>query len=241
MLRMAKSRGSSGRDWWKLGGIAALVAVVVLVGVGAGVYAARPAPQEPAAAYVPVAPERLPRLAVIGDSYSAGANNKVKWPTLLAKSRGWYVNNVASGGTGYVADPETSFPTKGGQATEKDPDIVIVAGSRNDQYAPRAAVYAAATGLYAELKEKAPQAQIVVIGPMWDSSAPTPGVIEANIATRDAAAAAGLPFLDALAGNWLADRSLVQADNTHPTDDGQRVIFERIDEFVPDVQITASS
>ncbi|WP_164874145.1 SGNH/GDSL hydrolase family protein [Rhodococcus spongiicola] len=175
------------------------------------------------------------RLAVIGGSYSAGVGNTVAWPQLLAEKRGWQLDNVATEGTGYTVsgpDGEAAFPTKVDAATANSPDIIIVAGSRNDQTIP-GDVEPIASAMFSDLKAKAPNATIVVIGPMWDSSEPSYAVEVANEGTRLAAEAAGLPFVDALELSWLDSPELIQDDSVHPTDDGQHVLAERIDAVVP--------
>jgi lysophospholipase L1-like esterase len=178
-----------------------------------------------------------PRLAVIGDSYSAGSNNGVTWPDLLAQKRGWSVQNAAIGGSGYVAGGEDAFPFRAGYVAEATtPDLILVVGSRNDKDEPEK-IRGAATTLFADLKQKAPQAQVVVIGPIWDSTAPPAGVLRANAETRAAAEAAGLPFVDALPLGWLNDSALIQPDGVHPTDAGQQVLADRIDAVTPAVAL----
>jgi hypothetical protein len=51
------------------------------------------------------APQASPMsIAVIGDSYTAGIQNWVVWPTLLAQRTGWSVSNFALPNAGFVAD-----------------------------------------------------------------------------------------------------------------------------------------
>ncbi|RKM72230.1 SGNH/GDSL hydrolase family protein [Rhodococcus opacus] len=140
-------------------------------------------------------------------------------------------------GAGFVAGgPEKVFAAQVEHAVWTQPDIIIVAGSRNDQYEPYK-VRGAADTLFADLKAKAPQAQIVAIGPMWDNSAPSAGVVEADAAVRSAAEAAGIQFIEVLAEDWLGDPLLIQADGVHPTDIGQQVIAERVNATVPTVTL----
>jgi acyl-CoA thioesterase-1 len=178
-----------------------------------------------------------PRLTVIGDSYSAGTYSNVKWPDLFAAKRTWYVNNIAEGGSGYTAgDAEDMFGAKVAEAAATTPDIVMVVGSRNDQYNPRQAG-AAASEMFAGLKAQLPGVPIFIIGPIWDSTAPPQQMRDANDSIRDAAQRAGLPFVDALAEDWLADPGLIAEDGKHPNDRGQEVLADRINTVAPQVTI----
>ncbi len=223
------------RNVWVLSSIVGIFAAVLLVGA-ASVYSANRPPPDYTSTYVPQPPPPRPaRLAVIGDSYSAGAADSVAWPELLSERRGWYLHNISVDGTGYVAGREMAFPNRFGYLLSQRPDVVVVAGSRNDENSPPSQVEAAATALFTELKTKAPKAVVLVIGPIWDSSPPTGGARAANDATRRATESAGFTFVDALSANWLSDPALLQADRVHPTDAGQNVLTDRINEIAPDI------
>ncbi len=43
-------------------------------------------------------------IAVIGDQNTAGMNNRVVWPTLMAERTGWAVSNYAQPEAGFAAD-----------------------------------------------------------------------------------------------------------------------------------------
>lgn len=212
---------------WQIIGLA-LLAVVTL---GVVVYALKP-PAVVASAPPAVQPlatktaTPVPKAAFIGDSYTAGTHNAVTWPEIVAASEKWAPSNVAVGGSGYANAAGNTFLAQV-PAIKVVPDVIIVAGSRNDTFTPDK-VAPAAAALFAELKKVAPKAKIVVIGPIWDSTAPMPGVYAANEALRGAAADAGLAFVDALAENWLSSPSLVQGDQVHPNDAGQKVIAQRV-------------
>lgn len=168
----------------------------------------------------------VPSVAVVGDSYSAGASNTVLWHQVIARTLPAKVTDVSLGGAGYAV-PGRDFAAQV-QKLPATSDLVIVAGSRNDQDAP-GNVGPAARSLYAAIKAKAPAAKIVVIGPIWDSSKPSAGAVSANEEVRAAAKEAKLPFIDALAENWLSDPDLIQkVDGVHATDNGEKVLAERI-------------
>ncbi|NKS79407.1 hypothetical protein GS539_29005 [Rhodococcus hoagii] len=170
------------------------------------------------------APARtMPVVSVIGDSISSGTQkNTVKWPELVGRARGWHMNSVASGGAGYVngADKQRDFAAEVAAAVGARPDMIVVAGGRNDRNADPAAAGAAATNLYTALRQQASGAQIVVVGPIWSAATAPASMYAVNDAIRAAASAAGIQFIDALNENWLGNPRLIQEDNTHPTDEG---------------------
>ncbi|MDN4646579.1 SGNH/GDSL hydrolase family protein [Arthrobacter sp. PsM3] len=211
---------------------AAAVAVVALSGA-ASVREPAPVSSQVAAAYesLKAAPPTLkedtrPHAVVIGDSYSQGANNTVVWPVLVSEARKISITNKAVGGVGYAVG-EKRFIEQAKLAVLDEPDIIIVAGSRNDVANP-AGVQAAADEVFTFLKQNAPGARIVIIGPMWSSSAPDKGAVIANEGVRTAAEAHGLAFIDALAENWLSDPAWIQKDGVHPTDAGEAELANHI-------------
>ncbi|WP_433802230.1 SGNH/GDSL hydrolase family protein [Actinomycetospora sp. CA-084318] len=176
-------------------------------------------------------------VAVIGDSFTTGTaqggTGAANWVSLLAASRDWAVTSTAIGGTGYVAAPPGTAPYEPAQldaALAAGPRLVVVEGSRNDASSPPDRVGAAATALYRDLRARAPQARLVVIGPIWsDGTQPAP-VRAIRDAVRDAATAAGATWIDPVADGWFArPAGLIGADGIHPTDAGHRLMAERVD------------
>lgn len=168
--------------------------------------------------------DRTDSVAVIGDSFSSADRYSKAWPAIFAEARGFPVQNAAKGGRGYA---------NGGfgravRSVTGDPDVIIIAGSRNDVHRPDL-VRPAADDVFRRLKADHPQARLVVIGPMWDSSEPEPGIVEANIELAAAAKAAGADYVDALSANWLGDPALIAPDHLHPNDAGALVLASNID------------
>jgi acyl-CoA thioesterase I len=177
-----------------------------------------------------------PMLVVIGDSYSEGVDNTVVWPQLLAEERGYRLVNLSIGGTGYVNGAfATTFVDRIKSADLERPSIIIFAGSRNDIVFSSAEVEAAAREALASAQDRFPDARIVAIGPIWDSSTPVDEVRAINSAVSQAADASGIEFVDALSADWLADRSLIHADGIHATDAGQQVLSDGVEEAIPDL------
>ncbi len=209
----------------------------LLVGVGIWFDGRRQAEtavtQEALPRYEPVDQTRPIRLAVIGDelSYQQPDSPQAPWPTLLTRERGWYLRSQATPGTGYVAGGKLSFIDRVAGATSNNPDLIIVAGGSEDESDPRP-VQVRASGLYADLKRVAPDAKIVVVGPIGTSPNPSPGLRAVNDQVRSASKAAGIEFVEAL--DWLAAPGLTLGDG-RTTADGDQLLTERIAAAVPDL------
>ena len=174
-------------------------------------------------------------VAILGDSYSIPNTTGDHWPALLAFDRRWYLADFASGGTGYVQGNEEKgklpFGAKIDQVVAVNPEVVIIAGGRNDVSYPLE-VRDATRELYAQLRDRLPHAKVVVIGPIMDNRPPSETAVNVNDRIRSAAEQYKLPFIDALAENWLSDPTLLKEDGMHPTPAGQRLMFEKISEHL---------
>jgi lysophospholipase L1-like esterase len=145
-----------------------------------------------------------PKTAVfIGDSYSegqgAGAASK-RFTTLTAQSMGWTEINMASGGTGYLAEcwvngklhPNYLAVLK---SITIQPDIVIVSGGRNDQWNTKTS--AAIPVFFSTLRAKFPNAQLIVTSPLWDARRQPPAKMNLiKSAVRVSASANGATYID---------------------------------------------
>lgn len=168
--------------------------------------------------------DRIDSMAVIGDSFTSTDRYSKAWPAIIAESRGLPIQNVAIGGQGYS---NGGF----GKTVDKvtgEPDLIIVAGSRNDVHRPDL-VRSAADDVFRRLKANHPKARLVVIGPIWDNTEPAATIVEANSELAAAAKAAGADYVDALSANWLGDPSLISADLLHPNDAGAHALASNID------------
>jgi hypothetical protein len=71
-------------------------------------------------------------IAVVGDQNTAGLNNRVVWPTLMAERTGWYVSNYALPEAGFAADGTgaQSFSYQVDRAQAGHPQMILfVAGT----------------------------------------------------------------------------------------------------------------
>jgi len=174
-------------------------------------------------------------VAILGDSYSIPNTTGDHWPALLAFDRRWYLADFASGGTGYVQGNaekgKLPFGAKIDQVVAVNPEVVIIAGGRNDVSYPLE-VRDATRELYAQLRDRLPDAKVVVIGPIMDNRPPSETAVNVNDRIRSAAEQYKLPFIDALTENWLSDPTLLKEDGMHPTPAGQRLMFDKISEHL---------
>lgn len=202
-----------------------LVVVCAIAFIGALVtvsaYAVTLAPKDPR-------PSWWVNIAVVGDSYSAGSNNRVVWPTLLAQRTGWSVANFALPAAGFAADGlgGYAFSYQVQRAQQAHPrTIVIVSGVADERFAWSGSVGEGATDALNQIKLGGQRA--LVVGPTWYETAVPPSVMSVADEIRKAAGDAGVPYLDALNPPWLTTEQM-QPDFSSPTDEGQSVIADKV-------------
>lgn len=182
---------------------------------------------------------------IIGDSITAGGPPGKGWSYgyTIQKLLNWSVTIDGEGATGFVSkgpEPEEgstpavdrSFPTRLGDIIAADPDVVIVAGGRNDIYTGRANVAATINTFYRDLRAQLPNAQIVTISPwLWDTTSEqkfAEGVDDVTSITRTATEAVGGLFIDSReVFTPITDADLdilLLEDRFHPNDKGQAQI-----------------
>lgn len=173
-------------------------------------------------------PPPPPRIAVVGDTFSAGAGNTVVWPTLLARHTGWPVANFALPDTGFVADGAGghAFTYQVDRALASGADVVLVVGGVSDTgYADTEAIRLGAIDALNKIIRSGRRA--LVIGPTWYET-PVPFAVQrVSGAIRQAAVETGTPFLAALDPPWLTTE-LMASDLASPTDEGQSVVADTI-------------
>lgn len=224
-----------------------VLAVVALVGLGAvlamGVdrkvvtSASAPAPTstpETAEPTVMPVPEAK-KVVLIGD-YTAdsavGGTGARNWTALvglaLQTNQPTRVVRDNAQGSGYVSVGafDQTFLDAAKVLVTKDVSVVVIFGSRFDMYAAPDAVRQAAAQTYAAIKQAAPDAALIVIGPTWPGNAPPPELLTARDMVRDAASEAGATYVDPIEQGWFADDpgKLMAADNVSPSDVGHEKI-----------------
>ena len=165
----------------------------------------------------PRRPSRV-KVAVLSDSYGGGAGTPPDgagrletWVNYIAKllNADQFIN-FSVGGTGYVTDGSSTsrFINRAAAIVQFAPDILIVAGSRNDGSQDASTLRRAVQNT---LDQFAALPNVYAIGP--DSAS---GAATANDATRAGSLLAGRDFLDAIAAAWIGSGDL-RSDGVHPT------------------------
>ncbi len=181
-----------------------------------------------------VVPDSVPVVAFIGDSYSQGIGASTigsRWTTLAAASMGWSELNLSEGGTGYTTSYEgkqTDYSTKIAEVAAAKPDIVVISGGRNDYQAGNSTVAGtAAVTLLGMLHSVVPDADLVVVSPVWDSSVPPEEFDEMANGIEMAAVSSGVEFVN-IGEPLAAHPEMMAADGLHPNDAGHHAIAERV-------------
>ena len=143
-------------------------------------------------------------IAVVGDDYTAGVQNRVVWPTLMAQRTGWSVANFALPDAGFVADGQGghAFTYQVDRAQAADPRIIVIVGGIADAgLADAGPISVGAIDAINKIKLGGQQA--LVVGPTWYETPVPESVVRVSDAVRKVAEEAGVPYLDALDPPWL--------------------------------------
>jgi hypothetical protein len=167
-------------------------------------------------------------IAVVGDQYTAGFQNRVVWPTLLAQRTGWRVSNFALPGAGFVADGGGGhgFTYQMDRAAAAHPDIILIVGGINDTSVPDPARIEIGA-IDAINKAILRRQRLLVIGPTWYERPVPNSVTAVSDAVKSAARTAGVLFVGALDPPWLT-RGQMLPDLAGPTDEGQSMMADKI-------------
>lgn len=191
---------------------------------------------------VPAAPSSLPEIAArpakvitIGDSImrGSGVSTDQAWPAILGADVGWNVSNLSCGGAGFLAigDPLECDSDYSGIIASMDgmsPDIIIVCGSSNDFGQNNGELAARTTADLASLRSRFPLAQIIALSTVWSDTAPPAQLADVDSQVRDAVGRVNGTYVD-IAQPLGGHPELMQADDVHPTADGQLVLAAAIE------------
>lgn len=184
--------------------------------------------------------EAAPVALFIGDSYTqgTGASDPLKsWAKVASEALGWSMRNVAAGGTGYVTSLSGGIATVGcGQDTCPDyaqqleaaadryaPDVVVIAGGRNDL--AKQGIEDAAESLFREARRLFPDAEVVVASPVWDDDPAPADFADVREAVDQAASVTDVTLVEV--GEPLEARpELMAADGVHPNNAGHEALAE---------------
>ena len=166
---------------------------------------------------------------MVGDSYAAGSNNRVVWPTLLAERTGWSVANFALPDAGFAADGQGgyAFSYQVDRAQQAHPQVIVIVKRRRRRGFCRHRRPVSVGAIDAINKIKLGGQRALVIGPTWYETPVPASVASVSDEIRKVAEDAGVPYLDALDPPWLTP-NLMQPDLSGPTDEGQSVIADKV-------------
>jgi lysophospholipase L1-like esterase len=193
-----------------------------------------------------VVPQSAPQVVVrvtpgatavfLGDSYSTGWKGagigSHGWPAIVSAAQGWHAINLAVAGTGFINPGWTNQPlgARVSEAIRQRPDVVFIATGHNDSRWSAAATGRAADEAIDRLHHALPDAQIVILAPIWPSGSAPSRCLQLRDHLRRTAASVGAIFIDPLAEGWFGggNRRYIGADGIHPTDAGHRAMADRV-------------
>ncbi|MGV1087831.1 MAG: Rv0518 family GDSL lipase [Mycobacterium sp.] len=206
------------------------VAIMTVVGVGSSaVLGASPANSAGSA-----------RVAVIGDSYTAGSTEggvgprswpQIAWQLLARQGLQVDADVAAEGGAGYGqrGTGGSIFEDLTAQAVRRNDALVVFFGSRNDQPVDPGKFNGFAAETLHLARYAAPGAKFMVIGPAWPTASPPPAVLKIRDSLRDQAAQINAVFIDPIADKWFVGRpDLIGSDGVHPNDAGHAYMADKI-------------
>ena len=186
-------------------------------------------------------PPDVPQIEILGDSYVSGSaeggRGAAGWTRIIGshfhdEGDPVELNVMAQPGAGYLTRGASGLDYRqtAAQGLRRTADVVVVFGSRNDGRQTDEAMYGAAKSLYSAIHETAPQARIVVFGPVWAGGKAPDFMAANNAAMARAAAEEGVQYVDTQADGWFTGTSadLIGADGVHPTDEGHAYLAEKI-------------
>ncbi|MDQ0241155.1 SGNH/GDSL hydrolase family protein [Arthrobacter bambusae] len=186
-------------------------------------------------------PTYLTMTGFLGDSYTAGdggASKSERWTTLVAQKRNWVETNAGFGGTGYGTAGRLTggapYADRVPALVNAEAKLVIVSGGRNDltEKTSAAQVAAGITKTFTDLRKGLPNARIIALSPLWDSTAAPSGLAAIGDEVKAAVEGVGGQYVDL--GQPFAGRAdLIGPDHVHPTVAGYAFLADQIDAALP--------
>jgi lysophospholipase L1-like esterase len=184
-----------------------------------------------------------PTVVIIGDSLSTGHGTSPDeaWPKLVENDPGFQqlqatIVNAARDGSGYVSVGEvgSTFGSQVDTAVTDETRLVLFFGSENDMGTAAGETEAAATRAFASVKSRAPQADIVVVGPPSYTSTPEAERLDIRDQDKAAALKAGAHFVDPIDLGWIMDDAaeLIGPDGDHPSAAGQQYLQAKMEALI---------
>jgi len=180
--------------------------------------------------------DRLPTLAIVGASYTAGVgpdNPELSWAVQLARLLHW--NAVIDGvsGAGYAHPGDDGRGPMGHLLGQENlhglrPSLVIVQAGHDDVGTPPAVERARVSSAIGLIRDAVPGARVALLTTFASTPQGTPALHQTDYAIVSAGAAAGpgVIIMDPLAGRWAFARA---ADGLHPTAAGDEWIARQVE------------
>ncbi|WP_284984602.1 SGNH/GDSL hydrolase family protein [Arthrobacter sp. efr-133-TYG-118] len=189
------------------------------------------------------AAQAQPTVVIIGDSLSTGHGTSPAeaWPNLVENDPGFQqvqatIVNAAHDGSGYVSVGEngSTFGSQVDTAVTDETRLVLFFGSENDMGTAPGETEAAAARAFASVKSRAPQADILVVGPPSYTSTPEAERLDIRDQDKAAALKAGADFVDPIDLGWIMDDAaeLIGPDGDHPSAAGQQYLQAKMEALI---------
>ncbi|GGF21115.1 hypothetical protein GCM10011399_13460 [Subtercola lobariae] len=184
-------------------------------------------------------PSTTPLVVYLGNSFVGGSAQdsgpQDRFPALISSDLNTNWIAITSGGSGYVdpGDDGLTFDDLAGEVPE-NASLVVIMGSDDDAGYPAAKIMDAALTTLQTIRQRAPQAQVLVISTPWVSADPPAGILTSRDAVSDAAHFDNLPYIDPIADGWWVTGPPEQIgdDGLHPTDLGHAQMAERLEPVI---------
>jgi hypothetical protein len=138
----------------------------------------------------------------------------------------------AENGSGYAtpgAGLGDMFSDQITKVVRKDDRLVVIFGSGGDPAVPPDQLQPAVRQTLDAVRAAAPNAKVVVIGPVSTIPDPSPDLLQTRDAIKTEADATGAVFVDPIAARWFVDRQdLMGPDGHTPTDAGHAYMADQI-------------
>ena len=184
-----------------------IAAVVVKTRNDAAIAAREAAAYTPPPLMTPTPAATGPAVAVIGDgtvsTAATGLTAGERWPTLLQSLLFGTVTSSASGSSGYATGATDSTFVARAQKVRASSDVVVFFGGADDAAVSALSLAKAATSAYAAAAEQAPDAEIVVVGPVLSGGTSAADLTRIRQSLRSAARISKATWVDPIESKWL--------------------------------------
>ena len=170
---------------------------------------------------------------VVGDSILEGIGARPRRPVMArvaARRLGWTIDADGVGGTGYVNTGPRPGLAYGERLARRDLasyDVVVVEGGHNDWRADPGLVAARVREVVALVRERAPDAELVLVGAYDPPGVRLRTAVDGVVAS--VAEELDVPFASPIAEGWAEGlpRRFLSGDRLHPSTWGYGVLGER--------------